>query len=276
MEDWQIVPEIVGCNAALRMAALRAAHAVEEGRHVVLEGEVGTGRRLLARSAWYQRSPGARSLFTLDCRIFPAEDAEALLFGERITSGAHTTIQLGKLNLAAGGGLLLLNAEYLSLATQKRLARTLEDSLLRPRGEGVQLLMTCAPSSHAPLLFHPELAALLLRIHVPPLRERAEDIRAIAEAFLCHECPFERIVCSQELIEKFCAYHWPGNIFELRSVLRRLLLESHSGVLDVCHVAGLMGRDQNCLSLLQGGHREAGTDAGPSHIGLAAGARGMQ
>jgi sigma-54 dependent transcriptional regulator, acetoin dehydrogenase operon transcriptional activator AcoR len=255
MKDWQIIPEIVGCNASLRMATMQTVDAVEQGRHLVVEGEPGSGRRLLARSAWYRRSPGAGSLFTLDCRIFNGDGADALLFGERSSVGAHTTIRLGKLNLAMGGGLLLLHAEYLPLKTQGRLAQTLGQYLLYPRGEAIQLLMTCAPSLHAPLSLHPELAALLLRVRIPALRERVEDIRAIAEAFLRNASPFDAILCSQALIDKFCTYNWPGNITELRFVLRRLLLEAHNGLLDVRHLADLMCRDESCFSLLQGGYR---------------------
>ena len=206
MKDWQIIPEIVGCNASLRMAAMQAADAVEQGRHLVLEGEPGSGRRLLARSAWGRRSPGAGSLFTLDCRVFNADAAEALLFGERATAGAHPTIRLGRLSLAMGAGLLLLHAEYLPLKTQGRLAQCLGQYLLYPRGEAIQLLMTCAPSLHAPHSLHPELAALLVRVRVPALRERVEDIRAIAESFLRNASPFETVRCSQALIDKFSAW----------------------------------------------------------------------
>jgi DNA-binding NtrC family response regulator len=250
MKDWQIIPELVGCNASLRMAAMQAVDAVEQCRHLVVEGEPGTGRRLLARSAWGRRSPGASSLFTMDCRIFNADGADALLFGERSSAGAHTTIRMGRLNLATGGGLLLLHAESLPLKTQGRLAQNLGQYLLYPRGEAIQLLLTCAPSLHAPLALHPELAALLVRVRVPALRERVEDIRAIAEAFLRNASPFKSIRCSQALIDKFCAYNWPGNITELRAVLRRLLLETHNGLLDVRHLADLMCRDESCFSLL--------------------------
>jgi DNA-binding NtrC family response regulator len=261
MKNWQIIPEIVGCNAPLRMAAMQAVDAVEQVRHFVVEGEPGSGRRLLARSAWCRRSPGVRSLFTLDCRMFSSGGTESLLFGERSSSSAHTTIQLGKLNLAMGGGLLLLHAELLPLKTQGRLAHALNRYLCRPRSEGIQLLMTCAPALHAPLSLHPDLAELLLQIHVPPLRERVEDIRAIAESFLHNLAPFDRVRCSQALIERFCCYAWPGNITELRSVLRRLLLENHNGLLDLRHLAKLMYRDETCFALLQGGHPSS-----PSHI----------
>jgi DNA-binding NtrC family response regulator len=252
MKDWQIIPEIVGCNASLRMAAMRAVDAVEQGRHFVVEGEPGSGRRLLARSAWCRRSPGARSLFTLDCRMFQSDGAAAVLFGEQSSIGPHTTIQLGKLNLAKGGGLLLLHAEFLPLKVQCRLAHVLEQHLGKPRDESIQLLMTCTPSLNAPLSLHPDLAGLLLRVRVPALRERVEDIRPLAEAFLRDSAPFERVRCSQALIDRFCRYEWPGNITELRLVLRRLLLEPHNGLLDVRNLADLMCRDEASFARLQG------------------------
>jgi DNA-binding NtrC family response regulator len=276
MNDWQIIPEMVGCNASLRMAAMQAVDAVEQGRHLVVEGEPGTGRRLLARSAWGRRSPGAASLFTLDCRIFGAEGAEALLFGERSSTGAHTTIRLGKLNLAGGGGILLLHAESLPLKTQGRLAQSLGKNLMCPRGEAVQLLMTCAPSLHAPLSLHPELAALVVRVRVPALRQRVEDIRAIAEAFLRATLPLETVRCSQALIDKFCSYNWPGNITELRTVLRRLVLEAHHGMLDVRHLADLMCRDENCFSLLQGSYPAPQVEAGSDSLVLLPETRSVQ
>jgi Nif-specific regulatory protein len=251
MEDWQIIPELVGCNALLRRAALQAVEAVEQGRHFAVEGEPGSGRRLLARSAWCRRSPGTRSLLTLDCRMFHHDGAEMLLFGERCTTGPHKVIQLGKLNLAAGGGLLLLHAEFLPLKTQARLAATLENHLFGPRGEAIQLLLTSTPALNAPLSLHPLLAAMMLRVRVPPLRERVEDLRPIAEAFLRSAAPFEKIRCSQALIDRFCAYDWPGNVTELRSVLRRLLLQPHAGLLDVRHLADLIYRDESCLRFMQ-------------------------
>jgi DNA-binding NtrC family response regulator len=262
MRDWQIIPEIVGCNANLRMAAMQAVDAVVQGRHFVVEGEAGSGRRLLARSAWSRRRSGARSLFTLDCRVFGDDSSEALLFGERSTDSAHATHHLGKLGLATGEGLLLLHAEFLSFKTQLRLAQTLENSLFRPRGEAVQLLLTCAPTLDFSLALHPELAGMMMRVRVPALRERLEDIRAIAETFLRNASPYDTIRCSQALIDRFCSYDWPGNITELRSVLRRLLLRSHSGLLDVRHLADLICRDESCFRFLPGSTRPMPASSG--------------
>ncbi len=249
MDHWKLIPEIIGRNARLRIAAMQTVDAVDQGRHFVVEGESGSGRRLLARSAWCHRSPGARSIFTLDCRLFRSEGAEALLFGEP-SSGSSAGIRLGKLTLPAGGGLLLLHAECLSHKVQGRLASAFGRFPGAPRREGIQLMLTCAPQFDSDL--HPDLAALLLRVRVPALRERVEDIGALVEAFLHNASPFESLRCSQALIDKFCGYDWPGNITELRSALRHLLLEPHSGLLDVRHLAGLICRSRTCFALLQG------------------------
>jgi DNA-binding NtrC family response regulator len=252
MNNWQIIPEIIGCNAHLRRAVMQTMDTLEQGRHAVIEGETGSGRRLLARSAWQRRTPGARSLFTLDCHMFGGDAAEALLFGERTSAGTHAALHPERFHLAMSGGLLLLHAEELSMRAQTRLAQALDPLLCRARGTGMQLIMTCTPQPVGPLPLYPGLAAILRRVQLPALRERIEDIRPIAEAFLRNASPFEKVHCSQPLIEKFCAYDWPGNVTELRSVLRRLLLDAHNGLLDVRHLANLMCRDATCFALMQG------------------------
>lgn len=252
MSDGQFIPEIVGCNANLRLAVMQMMDALHEGRHVVIEGEPGSGRRLMARSAWSRQTPGARSLFTLDCHIFGGDATEALLFSEHSSADAHPMMHGGRFNLSMTGGLLLLHADELAVRTQTRLAQALDPLLCKPRRIGMQLMVTCTPSSNGSLPIYPGLAAMLRRIQLPALRERIEDIRLITEAFLRNASPFESVRCSQALIDRFCEYDWPGNVTELRSVLRRLLLEPHNGFLDVRHLSDLICRDESCFALMQG------------------------
>jgi two-component system response regulator AtoC/two-component system response regulator HupR/HoxA len=233
---------------------MQTADALEQGGHVVIEGETGSGRRLLARSTWQRRTPGARSLFTLDCHMFGGATAEELLFGDHSGSNNRFALNPERFHLAMSGGLLLLHAEKLSVRAQTRLAQAIDPLLSRPRGTGMQMIVTCTPQPAGALPLYPGLANILLPVRMPPLRERIEDIRPIAESFLRNASPFERVHCSQALIDKFCAYQWPGNVTELRSVLRRLLLEAHHGLLDVRHVADLMCRDATCFALMQGVH----------------------
>jgi DNA-binding NtrC family response regulator len=145
-----------------------------------------------------------------------------------------------------------------------------------PRDEAVRLLLTCAPSLHTRPALHPELAGLLVRVRVPALRERVEDIRALAEAFLRNAVPLETIRCSQGLIDQFCAYGWPGNIGELHTVLRRLLLEPHRGLLDVRQLADGMGRDESCFAMLQGEYRVPGQESGVNPFALSPESRSVQ
>ncbi len=246
MNEWQIIPEIVGCNAALRRAALKAMETIETGHSLLIEGAPGTGRRLLARCAWARRKPGPRSLFTLDCRLFGSEATEEALLGATAAMGTTRPQIHAKVN----GGVLLLHVEELKHQTQERLLRLIEAQ--RRRNGGVQVLMTCATEEDArePLL--PALSGLVQKVRVPSLCERIEDIRPITEGFLRNASPFERVRCSQAMYEKFCSYDWPGNVTQLRSVLRRLLMLPHGGLLDVGLLAELMFRDDTCYALLQG------------------------
>ena len=84
MKEWQVIPEIVGCNAMLRMAAMQAIDAVELERHFVVEGELGKRPPSPGAQRVVRGSPGARSLFTLDCRMFQSDGAEMLLFGSAL------------------------------------------------------------------------------------------------------------------------------------------------------------------------------------------------
>jgi DNA-binding NtrC family response regulator len=244
MNEWQVIPEIVGCNAALRRAALKAMETVEAGHPLLIEGETGTGRRPLARCAWARRKPGPRALFTLDCRLFGSEATEEALLGATAATGApiHSGIK---------GGVLLLHVEELAHKTQERLLRLIEAQRKRSSG-GLQLLMTCAPEdiSHEALL--PALPGLVQTVRVPALRERIEDIRPITESFLRNASPFERVRCSQAMFEKFCGFDWPGNVTQLRAVLRRMMTLPHGGLLDVGLLAELMFRDDTCYALMQG------------------------
>ncbi len=252
MNEWQIIPQIVGYNANLRLAVIHMMDALEDGQHVVIEGEPGSGRRLLARSAWSRRTPGARALFTLDCHIFGRDTTEALLFGEHSSAGTDPMLHDGRFHRSMSGGLLLLHANELAVRTQTRLAQALDPLLCKPRGAGMQLMITCTPLADGSLPIYPGLASMLRRIRLPALRERIEDIRPIIEAFLRNASPFESVRCSQALIDRFCEYDWPGNVTELRSVLRRLLLQPHNGFLDVRHLADLICRDESCFAMMQG------------------------
>ena len=115
--------------------------------------------------------------------------------------------------------------------------------------------MTCGPALHAPLPLHPDLAGQLIRIHIPALRERPEDIRAIADAFLRNASPFERFRCSRR--SSTASAPMTGRAMSPNCVPRCGVFcwKPHDGLLDVRNLANLMCRDESRFAMLQGAFR---------------------
>jgi len=248
MRHWQINPEIVGRSSSLRRAVIQAIDAVEQGCHLLIEGEAGSGRRLLARSAWARCTPQDRCLLTVDCQMFGNAAVEALLFGgPSAPRGIHGEELL---QIPLTGGLLLLRGEAMLRNTQLRLAAALRAASQRPPHARLQIVMICEPLPDACDTIDRALANNMVRVCVPALRDRSDDIPAIVESFLHNVSPYERMRCSHALMERFRTYSWPGNVTELRTVLRRLMLQPHSGILDVRHLADMTLCDESCFALL--------------------------
>jgi DNA-binding NtrC family response regulator len=238
MNHWQMIPELAGHDAHLRRAVQQTMDVIVNGNHLLIEGEAGTGRRTLARSCWRRASSGNRPLFTLDCHTFSAEVTGEFLFGARSRYGAM--LHDGGFHLAMSTGLLLLHIDELAASVQGRLAEALDSNLRHQHGTTAQLILTCDRALDSAPSLEPSLLRFLRRVRMPSLRERRADIELIAEAFLRKARPYSSIRCSPALIERLCMHDWPGNVTELRSVLRRLLLEPHGDLLDVHHLDKLM------------------------------------
>ena len=246
MEQWQITPEIAGRNPMLRHAIVQAMDAVRQGQHLLIEGEGGSGRRLLARSAWARHGRGESTMLTVDCQMFGAQAVESLLFGEASRrSHIHES-----LTVPLSGGLLLVRAEALPPHTQHRLGAALRRNAIveGPLRLQVILVSTALPPSAADLALTPG----MVRVWIPPLRQRPEDIPTLVEFFLHQISPYHKVRCSNELMERLCAYSWPDNVAELRTVLRRLLMQAHRNFLDVEHLISLASQDGRGLGLIQG------------------------
>lgn len=246
MEHWQITPEITGRDPVLRHAIVQALDAVRLGHHLLIEGEPGSGRRLLARCAWSRHGHGEQTMLTVNCQMFGAEAVESLIFGD----GKQRHSSTDMLTVPLSGGLLLLQVESLPKVTQFRLGAALsrQRAVAGPPRLQVILAGTAVPSLTSELLLVPGLT----RVWVPPLRQRTGDIPALVEVFLRQISPYERILCSPELMDRLCGYDWPENVAELRSVIRRLLMLPHHGYLDVAELMSLVCQDGRSLGLIHG------------------------
>ena len=233
--------QIVGRSPVLRRVLEQAAQVAETSASVLLLGETGTGKELIAR-AIHARSPRReRAFIKVNCAALPASLVESELFGhEKGAFTGATSSKPGRFELAHEGTLFLDEVGELAGDVQAKLLRVLQDGEFERVG-GVQahkvdvrivaatnrdLAKAMSEGRFREDLFY-RLAAF--PIQLPPLRERPEDIPMLAWEFVHRRGPelgrrIERI--SDEAMRALASYAWPGNVRELGNVLERALILS--------------------------------------------------
>jgi two-component system response regulator AtoC len=245
---------ILGNSPVMRAVLDRARQvaALDETPPVLITGETGTGKGLVARTIHASGPRSGRPFIDVNCTALPATLMEAELFGyER---GAFTDAKESKLGLfeAAEGGFIFLDeVGDIELALQGKLLRAIEDRTVRRvggiRDRKIDVRILAATNRdlqkdvqgerfRKDLFFR--LAVILLRL--PPLRERADDVLILAEHFLKHyAAKYGRDVrrISVEAQALLRAYPWPGNVRELSHVMERAILWSHEAELSAEHLS---------------------------------------
>jgi two-component system response regulator AtoC len=213
---------------------------------VLVTGETGSGKELVARAV-HARSPRAARLFVaLNCAAIPAELLEAELFG--VTRGAYTGAAAdrpGKFELADGGTLFLDEIGDMPLAMQAKLLRAVQEGSIERLGSNavrrVDVRIVAATHRDLARLVHEGAfrADLFYRlnvfpVHLPPLRERREDVAPIAvravERFARRMG--RRVRLSAPAVAALEAYDWPGNVRELQNVLERAVLLARGELIE--------------------------------------------
>jgi DNA-binding NtrC family response regulator len=232
--------QIVGNSPPLRAALERAARIIPHAAATVLiTGETGTGKELLARAIHYNGRNAGGPFVEINCAAIPATLLESELFGyER---GAFTDARAAKPGLfeaAHGGTLFLDEIGQLPLGTQGKLLKALEEKRVRRLGSlasrTVDLRIIAATNSDLAAAvedgeFREDLFYRLsiIPIHLPPLRERGDDLVLLAEHFirtLAVQYGLARHGLDDDLRAAILAHTWPGNVRELRNALERVLL----------------------------------------------------
>jgi DNA-binding NtrC family response regulator len=224
---------------------------------VLILGETGTGKELLAQ-AIHRRSARPGRFVALNCGAIPEALVESELFGH--VKGAFTGAGADKAGLfqhAHGGTLFLDEVGSLPLSSQFSLLRVLQQGRVRPVGGGEEVAVDVriVAATSEPLdaavkegRFRPDLFYRLdvIRVTVPPLRERREDIPVLFEAF-CRELARQYDLPAPEVtpafIEALRAHDWPGNARQLRNLSERLVLTRRGLRLDAPHLAELLALD---------------------------------
>ena len=226
--------ELLGDSPSMRELRARIAQVAPSDAPVLVLGENGVGKELVARAlhAGSRRSGGP--LLAVDMGSLPEHLVESELFGHR--RGSFTDAREsrpGRFVVAKGGTLFLDEIGNLPLPQQAKLLAALERKEVTPLGAdqpvAVDVRVVSATNVaearlHDPTVFRTDLLYRLntLVLRVPPLRERAEDVPALVGHYLAHfGCPR---VPSPEALERLVAYRWPGNVRELRQACERAAL----------------------------------------------------
>jgi transcriptional regulator with GAF, ATPase, and Fis domain len=241
---------IIGRAPALREALARAAKVAATETTVLLTGESGTGKELVARAIHYA-SPRADGPFVaLNCAALPETLVESELFGHE--RGAFTGADRqkpGRFELAAGGTLLLDEIAELSPAVQAKLLRVLQEHEFQRVGGTVTLrtdarLLIATNRDLARAVaagtFREDLFYRLnvFSVHLPPLRERSDDILLLAHHFvreLGTRIGRGEPGLSRDARTLLLSHRWPGNIRELANAVERALIVSEGGLLTADH-----------------------------------------
>jgi two-component system nitrogen regulation response regulator NtrX len=243
--------KIIGDSVPMR--ALRQQLALMAGTNgrVLIYGESGTGKELVARAIHDLSQRSANSFVEVNCAAIPEELIESELFGHTKGSFAGAQDQkAGKFQKADGGTIFLDEVGDMSLRTQAKVLRALQEQRFEPVGahESVQVDVRVIAATNKNLEqeiergnFREDLFYRLnvIPFHVPALRDRAEDIPSLA-AFFLHEFttaygrkPKELAPAAMQLLQE---HHWPGNVRELKNLIERIVILNSQNRIEARHI----------------------------------------
>jgi len=254
---------LVGNSPRFRALLERARQAAQSDADILIEAESGTGKELLARFI-HESSPRSQGpLVAVNCAAFPDALLESELFGH--VKGAFTGASAskpGKFELAHQGTLLLDEIGEMPLALQPKLLRVLQEREVdrlgdtRPVPVDVRVIATTNRSLRKLAqegLFRFDLYYRLnvIPLAIPPLRERVEDIPALADYFArkyAAQSSGRSAALSREFLERLREYDWPGNVRELENFVRRAIALSENGVISEAAFDGMEAASDRSVS----------------------------
>jgi two-component system, NtrC family, response regulator len=237
------VTKVVGTSARIKACFKLMALAARSESNLLITGETGTGKELFARTIHENSGRSSGEFVFVDCASLTDTLVEATLFGHR--KGAFTGAQdsrIGLIKLADGGTLFLDEIGEMPLSIQKSFLRVLQERTFRAVGDtheqtsNFRLIAATHRDLDEMVETHAFRSDLLFRITtmrlvVPPLRERQEDIRALA-AFkisrLCEQYGMPAKTIDEDFWETLEGYDWPGNVRELFNIIERAVISAGS------------------------------------------------
>jgi formate hydrogenlyase transcriptional activator len=240
--------EIVGSSAALRRVVSQVARVAPTDSTVLILGETGTGKELIARAIHNRSNRGARAFVRVNCAAIPQSLIASELFGhEKGAFTGATQRRLGRFELAHEGTIFLDEVGELPAETQITLLRVLQEREFERVGgsQSISVDVRVLAATNRDLIaavdsrsFRQDLFYRLnvFPIEIPPLRERSDDIPVLVEYLVeryAKKAGKRIIKISKKTLELFQSYAWPGNIRELQNVIERSVVLSDGDTFSV-------------------------------------------
>ncbi len=249
--------EIVGRSYAIRAVIEKIDKVGKTPARVLITGENGTGKELVARAIHLQSTRATGPFVEVNCAAIPSELIESELFGHM--KGSFTGAindRPGKFEQAHGGTLFLDEVGDMSAAAQAKVLRVLQDGVVTRIGGSKQIAVDVRVLAATNKALEDEIAGGRFRedlfyrlnvvpIHVPPLRERREDVPLLIAHFVNGLTQHEGVPpksIAPEAVERLQQLEWPGNVRELRNTIERLLILSSGTRITAEDVGRLVGR----------------------------------
>lgn len=232
---------MIGDSPAMQRVLGQLKKVLDTPATICIQGETGTGKELVASAVHYQSARRDKMFVAQNCAALPESLLESELFGHK--RGAFTGAESekkGLFEIADGGTLFLDEIGDMPPPLQTKLLRVLQEGTIRPVGatreRSVDVRIICATNRDLAAEvdkgnFRQDLyyRLMVFPIRLPPLRERREDIPALAEHFLrrySREYNCDVAGFSQQTLDALASYHWPGNIRELENEIQRLVIQA--------------------------------------------------
>lgn len=241
----------------IRQLILRAAATDSK---VLIEGENGTGKELVARAIYFNSQRFGEPFVAVNCAAIPENLIESELFGHK--RGAFTGAvadKIGRFQAANQGTLFLDEIGDMSLMTQAKVLRALEENTIEMVGAqdeikvDVRVVVATNRDLQAEMKkgnFREDLYYRLnvLNIHIPPLRERKSDIPLLVNYFIRYFCEEQGRVSkkiSDKAMSRLCNYYWPGNVRELRNVVEKMVTLIDGRVIQQKDISNMLKNDKS-------------------------------
>ncbi|WP_353154474.1 sigma-54 dependent transcriptional regulator [Herminiimonas fonticola] len=240
---------LMGQSDAMQALRAQIARLARSMAPVAISGESGSGKELAARDIHAQSARNDKPFVAVNCGAIPEALMEAEFFGYR--KGAFTGAaddRDGFFQAANGGTLLLDEVADLPLAMQVKLLRAIQERCVRKVGAtaeepvDVRIISATHQNLHDCVgkgTFRQDLYYRLnvIELHLPPLRERLDDIGLLAQAILARLGSSEQAALSPAALAALCSYSFPGNVRELENILERALAFANDGLIEVTDLA---------------------------------------